>query len=95
MYLADSESKASLPRSPLWLSLPGSMGLVMADLISPVAGSLYYFLVYSEIMGSKQKGPAVTSGAGKAGGCQFSTQPLPLPRGGRGKLLPSGETQDV
>lgn len=28
----------------------------MADLISPVAAPLYYFLVYNEIMESKQKG---------------------------------------
>lgn len=56
MYSAYSESKASLPSSPLRLSFPGSMGLVMADLISPVAAPLYYFLVYNEIMESKQKG---------------------------------------
>lgn len=32
------------------------MGLEIADLISPAAASLYYFLIYSEIVGSKQKG---------------------------------------
>lgn len=28
----------------------------MADLISPVAAWLYYFLIYNEIIGSKRKG---------------------------------------
>lgn len=32
------------------------MGLEIADLISPAAASLYYFLIYNEIVGSKQKG---------------------------------------
>jgi hypothetical protein len=56
MDLTSSESKASFPSCPPQLVFPGSMGLEMADLISPVAALLYYFLIYSEIMGSKRKG---------------------------------------
>ena len=55
MYVVSSKSKAFLPSSPPQSSFPGSMGLEAADLISPVAASLYYFLIYNEIMGSKPK----------------------------------------
>lgn len=59
-HLAYSESKP-LSLSPLPPSTalpPRSMGLVAADLISAVAASLYYFLVYNDITGSKQKDPS-------------------------------------
>ena len=55
MYVVSSKSKASLPSSPPQSFFPGSMGLEAVDLISPVAASLYYFLIYNEIMGSKPK----------------------------------------
>lgn len=55
MDLAHSALETTFPSGPP-PGLPGSMGLEMADLISPVAALLYYFLIYNEIMGSKQKG---------------------------------------
>lgn len=42
------------------------MGLEIADLISPAAASLYYFLIYNEIVGSKQKGFVIIEGSVEA-----------------------------
>lgn len=60
-HWADSASEASVPCR--LAALPGSMGLVTADLISAAAASLYYFLVHNEIMGSEQEGFVIIEGA--------------------------------
>lgn len=67
-HWADSASEASVPCRPR-SSPPGSMGLVMADLISAAAASFYYFLIYNEIMGSEQRAlsfPREPMGLGQA-----------------------------
>lgn len=61
------------------------MGLEAADLISPVAASLYYFLIYNEIMGSKPKEFVIIYGTDEAGeDANFWTQLQPLAPGSKG-----------